>query len=95
MAVPRKTANVEAIRLNVNSMLAGSMGDSEADQARRQGMIDVLEPILHASSRYNGFGYLEAGDVPNGVKPGIIMLGDDNSKWFPKGKTDKTRVNYF
>ena len=51
---PRKTIKVEALAKTVNNMLEKSTCSKET----RQGMIAVLEEVLHASNAYAGFRYL-------------------------------------
>ena len=63
----RKTIDVAQLRKQVNGLLAESICSADA----RQGMINVLEHVLHDTGNYEGFQYLNKYDVPAGTKPGI------------------------
>ena len=41
----------------------------------RQGLINSLEYVLHASGNYYGFRYLFQAEVPTGELPGIVVQG--------------------
>ena len=94
----RKTANVADIVAQANVMLATSTCDPNI----RQGTINLLESILHATGNYRGFRYLDADEVPDNEKPGIILGKDSNGAIVPHldyserfKNTDYTRVKYF
>lgn len=92
MSISKKSINVELVRTSVNEVLALSVCSPDT----RQGMMNVLEKVLHASGNYKGFRYLAASDVPAGQSPGInmeLILSDDYVAKF--ANTDKTRVQYF
>ena len=78
---------------SVNSMLA--QGPS-VSFAVRQGAMQVLEQVLHATGNYRGFRYLTADEVADGA-PGINMVSGqihpDPVLRFVN--TDCTRVKYF
>lgn len=78
---------------SVNSMLA--QGPS-LSFAMRQGAMQVLEQVLHATGNYRGFRYLTADEVADGA-PGINMVSGqihpDPVLRFVN--TDSTRVKYF
>ena len=65
--MPRKTCNVEQLRNTVNEMLQNSTCSADT----RQGMINVLEQVLHDTGNYNGFQYLGKEATPEGQLPGI------------------------
>lgn len=90
----RKNVSVEAIKANVNRMIAESTCNAEG----RMGMLKILESILHETGNYKGFCYLTVNEVPHGHLPGINLdqYGEhmeDYEKRFLN--TDKTRVFYF
>jgi hypothetical protein len=92
----RKTFNVEQFKNQVNDMLAQSTSEPEV----RQGMIVVLERMLHDTGNYHGFRYLEISQVPEGFKPGINL--DPNETGMPHTDynlrfkdTDSSRVSYY
>ena len=97
--MPRKTINVELMRTEVNTMLK----DSTCGPEERQGMIGVLETLLHKSGNYHGFQYLAPEHVPKDHKPGmnrvdysIESTGTSDEIYKLRFKdTDKTRVRYF
>lgn len=88
----RKSVNVEVVKTKINQVLALS----ECSSDMRQGMMNVLEDILHTSGNYHGFRYLGNLEVPRGQYPGIHMelidSRDHEAKFFG---TDRTRVQYF
>jgi len=66
--MPRKTLNVNDVRLSVNSALshptlaAGIAARSDVttmEEAVRAGIASVIEHVLHTSGQYNGFRYLD------------------------------------
>ena len=90
-----KTIKVEKIRTQINSMIAGSTCSPDG----RQGMIQVLESILHESGNYNGFRYLLPDEVPAGELPGINRVDDhgltQTELYTARFQgTDPTRVQY-
>ena len=88
----RKTFEVSKLVDTVNSILK-STGPERAET--RQGMMNVLEHVLHETGNYKGFRYLlkdECEGNPgvnylNGVPHPDVNLRFDN--------TDRTRVMYF
>ena len=90
-----KTIKVEKIRTQINSMIARSTCSPDG----RQGMIQVLESLLHESGHYNGFRYLLSDEIPAGELPGINnhisddVTHDELSEARFKD-TDPTRVQY-
>ena len=88
----RKTFNVSELVDTVNSMLKDS-GPEVAE--RRQGMMNVLEHVLHESGLYKGFRYLLQEECEG--LPGVNYLNgvphpDINLRF---ADTDRTRVMYF
>ena len=63
----RKTFIIAELVKTVNNSLATSICTPDV----RQGMMNMLEDVLHKSGNYNGFQYLNKHDVPGGHKPGI------------------------
>jgi len=59
--------------------------------AAREAANELLEDVLHATGNYEGFGYLNRGQVPSGASPGIKMDGAEHSF----AGCDETRRNYF
>jgi hypothetical protein len=93
MARKLKTITVDALRDYVNDMLRRSTTTPDT----RQGMIDVLESMLHLTNNYAGYTYLQQHEVPNGELPGIRPQPSTDRlvKIDPFINTDKTRVRYF
>ena len=91
MAKSRKTVNIETLLDYTNGYLASDWtgGDSEADMARRAGMIDLLEHALFRADRYRGFSYLDASVITKS-RPGIRP--DASAARF--ADTDPTRRRY-
>ncbi len=94
----RKTCSVEHVKNQVNISLKNS-SDSYCPKAQRQGMMNVLEMILHESGNYRGFRYLLLHEVPEAALPGMVVNGTvENTPFevrFAEGTVDKTRVEYF
>lgn len=88
----RKTIAVAPLIETVNAMLKNSAADQVGV---RQGMMLVLEEVLHSSGNYKGFRYLLTDEVAG--KPGINYVGGlphpDIVARF--ADTDRTRVMYF
>ncbi len=59
MGRKRKTFDIAELLYTVNSRNAGST----CDPAVRQGWNSLLESVLHGADLYNGYGYLEQGDL--------------------------------
>ena len=93
----RKTFDVDTFRTTINQALA----DSTCEPAQRQGLMNALENVLHASGNYKGFSYLMREQVPKGELPGINVNGTGliestpYEQRFDPALTDKTRVKYF
>ena len=85
----RKTVDVDALRIKVNSMLANSTGSI----SERIGMFQVLEDVLLDSGNYKGFRYLTEAEVPEGFKPGINSDSDNSDTKFTN--CDSTRIHYY
>ena len=94
----RASVKVDELREHVNGMLASSTCSAD----HRQGMITVLQEVLHATKNYHGFSYLTKADVPYKEKPGIqlathrdpisgLLVCDSHSF----DDTDPTRRRYF
>ncbi len=92
----KKTFNVTEYRAMVNETLAKSTCSADM----RQGMINVLENVLHITQNYKGFKYLMQNQVPAGQKPGIyvnftgLIESTPVEERFDRGSTDATRVYY-
>ena len=91
MCKGRKTVDVEFLRTFVNSTLQHTP-DGQKDY--RQGVITVLESVLHKTGNYRGFGYLTEEDMENTTHniPGIRLAPGTKDKW---ENTDETRIKYF
>lgn len=61
--MPRKTYNVNGLRLKVNAMIAAHATNCPDDTATRKGMAAVLEFVLHDTDNYRGFSYLDGPDA--------------------------------
>lgn len=81
----RKTVAVTEAVAVANRMLANSTGTG------RQGIIVLIETLLHESGNYRGFRYLEAHEVPAGQLPGIIPGETNAENQYP----DDTRRAYY
>lgn len=58
----------------------------------RNGWNDLLEFVLRETNQYNGFGYLQQHEVPQGQLPGIIKnLEDPEKNTYP----DDSRKVYY
>ena len=91
----RKTFEVETIREIANEMLKYESAFIRDDDPRfRAGVSALLEKILMESRNYNGFRYLDKGELPEGSTPGIRWSENDSyEERF--ADTDNTRVHYF
>jgi hypothetical protein len=93
----RKTVNVESLVQTVNTMLSCSTCSADT----RQGMMNVLEGVLHDAGAYKGFRYLHSDEVPAGELPGVnfeqnnlghrFLCADITARF---ANTDRTRVQY-
>lgn len=90
---PRTTFDVALLVKSVNGMLAQSPAVSGAV---RQGAMQVLEEVLHATGNYRGFRYLTADEVADGA-PGINTVSGQihPDPVLRFANTDNTRVHYF
>jgi hypothetical protein len=97
----RKTFEVETLKNIVNEVLATSSSEYGCTRDRRQGMMNLLEKVLHETGNYRGFRNLMLKDVPAGEKPGIMVNETGLIEHTPievrfdKATTDNTRVHYF
>lgn len=88
----RKRVNLEYLVDQANHLLAGAHGTAE----HRTGVINMIELALFEADHYQGFRYLNASELPEGVAPGINVdstgaLLDDNERF---ANCDRTRVQY-
>ena len=92
----KKTFNIDEYRKMVNDLLAVSTCSADM----RQGMINMLEEILHRTGNYKGFQYLMQNQVPAGEKPGIfvnssgLIEATPIEKRFDRVLTDSTRIKF-
>ena len=97
----RKTIEVETLKNIVNEVLATSTDEYGATRGYRQGMMNLLEEVLHDTGNYKGYRNLMLKDVPAGEKPGIMVNETGLIEHTPievrfdKATTDNTRVHYF
>jgi hypothetical protein len=84
-----KTINVAKVKDRINELVAKSTCSPDI----RQGALNVLEWMLHETDNYNGYKFLEAADVPEGEKPGVVVNHQTNTHNFVG--CDSTRVKYF
>lgn len=94
----RKTFEVNQLILQVNDMCKESTCSPDV----RQGMMNLLENVLHETGNYRGFRYLLQDQVPAGEKPGVNYDVSENGTMVPHpdyekrfANTDRTRVYYF
>jgi len=85
----RKTIEVAELISMTNLVLARSQCAPDI----RQGMMNLLEAVLHKTGNYAGYRYLKEGYVPDGARPGINSIDLDIVGRFEN--TDITRVEYF
>ena len=93
MTKSRKTVDVGYLVDTVNTVLAVSI---ESYKGRRDGMISLLESVLHTTGNYKGYRYLTADELPNGGKPGIRVGFDGEMLPYTDRFTDvdDTRRSY-
>ena len=92
MARARKNIEVAAIKDRINETLQYSYPE---DRRLREGLLYLLEKILHETKNYKGFRYLVAGECVG--DPGInyqdgVPHPDYTARF---GRTDDTRVQYY
>ena len=88
----RKTFDVNKLVEKANTILSkGSTKDE------RQGIILLVESILHETGNYKGFNYLKTSDVPDGELPGIHTNSDGSlpTDIDPFDNTDHTRIYFY
>lgn len=86
----RKTIDVKVVVDQGNHILKHSPND---EVEYREGIIRMVEFILHESKRYEGFAFLskeELGDVIPGIRE-----WDEDKQQFSFENTDSTRRKYF
>ena len=87
----KKTMSVKDLLEKVNGVIRWSI----CDPLGRQGMISVLNSVLHDTGNYKGFRYLEEGEIPVGQRPGIRWVDTGEGLTASFENTDATRVAYF
>ncbi len=73
MGRKRKTFDIAELLYTVNSRNTGSTCSPDV----RQGWNSLLESVLHSADLYNGYGYLEQGDLKGSAvnsRPGIEFV---------------------
>ena len=70
----KKTFKVDDLREMVNHSLSNSSNDQ---LHQLDGMIAILEQVLHETGNYHGFRYLEQREVPDDCFPGIKHEQED------------------
>lgn len=88
---PKKTFKVQDLIDQTNICLTHG-STNPTDIGRRQGMIDLLEFVLHETNNYRGYRYLTQEEVHTNCLPGIRGNHGDNIDRFEN--TDRTRVKY-
>jgi hypothetical protein len=92
----KKTFKVEDLKMTINAILKESAPEQICV---RQGMMNILEQVLHSTGNYSGYKYLIKGQVPNGSRPGINVGetgGCETLEYQARfADTDNTRVEYF
>jgi hypothetical protein len=76
MAKGNKTANVATIIERANFLLAQKGGPF--DKNFKEGVIAMLEPILHSTGNYNGFHFIDSNDCE------VNTVGHVSRKYFQK-----------
>lgn len=91
----RKTIQVSALTDFVNNFTKKS-GRTSDDRQRRQGMIIMMNHILHETGNYQGYRHLLKEEVPAGAFPGVNY---ENGQLPPYEErfvnTDDTRIMFF
>jgi hypothetical protein len=88
----RRTVEISTMLDAVNQALA----TSTCSPATREGMITVLETMLHQAGRYKGYRHLYLNEVPLGQLPAIRMADDGSMLPYPERfeNCDDTRRCY-
>jgi len=88
----RKTVSVEWLKTQVNASLRAKHTTVE----ERQGMISLMDRVLHETGNWRGFRHLRLKEVPEDAKPGIWCYVDGEPLPFPDRfiDTDETRREY-
>lgn len=88
----RKTVEIATMLDMVNNALATSTCSPDI----REGMITVLETMLHQAGRYKGYRHLHWNEVPKGHLPAIRMADDGSMLPYPERfqNCDDTRRMY-
>lgn len=76
MAKGKKTANVATIIERANFLLSQNGGPF--DKNFKEGVIAMLEPILHSTGNYNGFYFIDSNDCE------VNTVGHVSRKYFQK-----------
>lgn len=81
---PRKTVDLESLVNTANLLFASDIGNADT----RRGVAMLLEDALTRANAYDGFVFLEPGEVPHNAEYGI--------KWENDSPTfgDQTRRRY-
>jgi len=88
--IKKKTIRVEALRSYANDIL--QMDGLSKDM--RNGIILMIERVLHDCGNYNGFNYLSSASLSKDIIPGI-RWNDINGKQIADFEnTDRTRRYY-
>ena len=89
----RKTFNVEELVDMVNFTLLNS---DDSAKGIRQGMMNVLEEVLHRSGNYRGFRYINQNELRKDQQYPGIWLKEDGTACANTAfeHTDSTRVQY-
>lgn len=90
----RKTADISAIKDEVNRILRGTWPGNTKDF--RQGVIVLLENILWQADNYRGYRYLTNHELPGDVEPGVRYKADGTAHSYEERflNTDTTRRVY-
>lgn len=85
----RKTVKIAELKAHANKVFRESQ--PEFSEGRKH-IATFVEDLLHASGQYKGFNYLEAKDLQDGWKPGIVF---DESPARDHVFPDPTRIYYY
>ena len=88
----RKTIKIEEIKDRINQRLRRNQF---VNPLTRWELCILLEDILHATSNYNGFRYLNQEEVPAETLPGIVRIDRDEEGNPINEFPDETRRQYF
>jgi hypothetical protein len=94
MPKSRKTTDIQPMREYANKLLASTYKVHDAQF--RQGIIAMIEQLLHEAKAYRGFSYIASYELPDDVLPGVRYAEGYQLLPYPErfDNTDDTRRYY-